>query len=227
MRAQRRHGFRALHFAGRHAVRPERNAGMIDAGTQHARQFQRPGVDVHDVTAGMHDADRPRRRDPVEILPRHAPVVEVDGIERPSRQRLLRIGQRGIGLAQTSNDFLDRLHAGPDHTVGIGAIEVSAIDEPPLHALGHMAVALHQTRHQDLVRKASIELVFAPSGQFVEAAGAEDRAVAHRDMGRERPARIHRDDFAGLVDGGHGINPRQATKVVPAPSTVKRPARRQ
>ena len=95
MRTQWCHGIRPLDLPCGQAVAAQGDAGMIDPGAQHARQFQRPGVDIHDMTTGMHDADRARGCHTIEILSRHPTVVEVDGIERPACQRLLRVGQSG------------------------------------------------------------------------------------------------------------------------------------
>ena len=141
---------------------------------QHAREFQRLRIDVEDMPARVHHPDRPFRRNPVEVLPRDAPVAVIDRIERPAGERLRRIIERGIRLRQPRNDLIDRLRALPGFAIGIGAVEVAAIREAPLHALGNMAVPFDETRHQDLVRELRIERVLAPAFEFGERAGAEN-----------------------------------------------------
>ncbi len=66
-----------------------------------------------------------------------------------------------------------------------------------------MAVAFDEPGHQHLVGEAAIEPMLAPAGELRQAAGADDKTVAHGDMGRQRPRRIHGEDLAGLVDRDH------------------------
>src|SRR5262249_25031470 len=158
--------------------------------TQHPGKLERAGVDVHDVATGMHDADRTVRRDAVEIVSRHAAVVEVDRVERPPGERLLGIGELCGGLGQTRDDRIDRFESAPGLAVRISAIEKAAVYEAPLHALADMAVSFNQARHQDLVGKRRIKLMVAPSFELVERTDTEDASVSHGDMGRKRSARI-------------------------------------
>ena len=74
----------------------------------------------------------------------------------------------------------------------------------PAAALAAVAVALREARHDHLVGEPIIDGVRSPARELLEGAGAEDPAVADRDVARHGPAHVHGDDLAGGVDGEHG-----------------------
>ena len=151
----------------------------------------------------MHHPDRPFGRDAVEIGAAHAPRAEIDRVESPADDRLRRIGERLLGLAQAFDDRLDRGHARPDAAIRVHAVVIADVDVGPHRAFEQVAVALDQAGHQHLVGEARVEPVRAPAGEVVEAAGAEDAAVAYRDVRRLGAGRVHREDALRAVDRDH------------------------
>jgi hypothetical protein len=78
-----------------------------------------------------------------------------------------------------------------------------------------VGVALDEAGRQHVVGEASLDPVRPPSGQFVQAARAEDAAAAHGDMGGGGAARIEGDDAARLENGRlvHGPAPATAARI--------------
>ena len=191
--------------------RPEELAGRISVcvrdKTLHVRvagdagPAQHLGVHVHDVPALVHHHHRTGRRHPVEVGGHHAPPVEEDGVEAPAHRRPIRVGNPGFRRAEPLHDVVDALEPLVDDTVRRGPIEEAEIGVFPRRAFPGVAVPLDESRHDDLVGEAVIELVVAPSREFLERAGAEHAAVAHRDVGRLGAAGVHGEDLARAVDG--------------------------
>ena len=196
MRGDRTLRFRSLHLAGRQAVSAQRHAGMIDARPKHPGHLQRFGIDVEDVEACMHHADRAVFRNAVEVLARHALVVEIDGIEPPSGQRRRGAGERLLLLGKARNHCIERAQTLPILSVRPDAIEPAAIDVAPYGALEGVAVGFDEAGHEDEACEALVDRVRPPALQFVERSRAENAAVAHGDMARCRPRGIHGDDLA-------------------------------
>ena len=174
------------------------------AGAQKTRQLERQRVGIGDVATGVRQRDRALRAHAVEVMPVAASLAEIDRVKAPADQRLGRTAQMRLGLAQPLDHRVDRAGARPDAAIRIAAIMKAAIDIAPVDALGDMAVAFDETRQDHLVAEALIEIEAAPSLEFIECAGAQDAAIAHRDMGGVGAGRIHGDDAAGGVDDRHG-----------------------
>ena len=174
------------------------------AGAQKTGQIERQGVGIGDVAAGMGHRDRALCADAIEVVPVATAFAEIDRVEAPADQRLGRAAQMRLGLAQPLDHRLDRAGARPDATIRVAAIVKAAIDIAPVDALAEMAVAFDKARQDHLVAEALIEIEAAPTPEFIKGAGAQDAAIAHRDMGGVGAGRIHGDDAAGGVDDGHG-----------------------
>ena len=161
-------------------------------------------VRVDDVPALMHDEDRARGGDAVEIPGVHPASVEEQRVETPRQQRLVGVGQRALGLLHPADDLVDGRKPGVDHAVGRHPIVEADVDLVPSAAFATVAVAFDQAGHDDLVREAVVDLVRSPARELFERSGAEDPAVANRDVARNGTADVHGDDLAGGVDGEHG-----------------------
>ena len=74
------------------------------------------------------------------------------------------------------------------HPVGVGPVVEADVGFVPPAPLAAVAVALHEARQDDLVREAVVDLVRSPARELLEGAGAEDPAVADRDVARLRTA---------------------------------------
>ena len=180
---------------------------MVDPGLQHAGEFQRPAVDVEDMAGGVQHPDGALGRDLVQIVPVDAPAAIVDRVQRPAGERRGRRLDPVGGLAQPRHDFVDRFEAGPDRAFRVHPVEIAAIDIGPERAFHRVAVALHQAGHQHLVGEPLVQRIGAPPRKLVQRAGADNAAVAHRDMACVRPGGIHGDDLARGIDDGHALGP--------------------
>ena len=192
LKLARRLALRVLHHP--HDVRVP-----ADAGPAHEL-----AVRIDDVAALVEDEDRAGRRHPVEVGGDHPPPTEEEGVEPPGEQRLVGVGERPLRLLEPSDHLVDGLEPGVHHPVGIRPVVEADVGLVPAGPLAAVAVAFHQARQDDLVREAIVDLVRAPARELLDGPGAEDPAVAHRDVARLRPANVHGDDLAGGIDGDHG-----------------------
>lgn len=90
------------------------------------------------------------------------------------------------------------------HPVRRHAVMESDVSLVPAAAFAAVAMSFHQARNDDFVRETIIDFVRAPPSELIERSGAENPAVADRDMADFGPANVHGDDPAGGVDGEHG-----------------------
>ncbi|MNE45346.1 hypothetical protein D3C80_1396260 [compost metagenome] len=146
----------------------------------------------------MQHHHRARGRDLVQLLHRHARGAEVDGVEPPGKQRLVGVGELGLGFAQARDQGFEALQAGPQAAVRAAPVVIAGVDEIPHAAFEQVGVAFDQPGHQHLVGKAGVERGRAPALQLLGAAHAEDAAFAHGHMGRFGLHGVHGDDFPGL-----------------------------
>ena len=93
----------ALQLAGRGAVRQLRHA-VDGRGGVEARHLQKQAVDVGDVQAGVVDHHRPGCGDPVEVVPGQARAAEMQRVEAPAVEQLVRVGDGPGGLRKPGHD---------------------------------------------------------------------------------------------------------------------------
>lgn len=188
-----------LQFAGRGAVRQLRHA-VDGGGFIEARHLQEQAVDVGDVQAGVVDHHRPGGRDPVEVVPGQARAAEMQRIEAPAVEQLVRIGDGPVRLREPVHDGADVVqarHAAPVRAAAVAGADIGLAPEGALH---HVGVPLDEAGEDDLVGEAAVrnrvepvELGLRPDHQHAP--------VLHGDMRRVRPRRVHRDDPPGLEEG--------------------------
>ena len=197
--AGQHHPRRLVQLAVGQAVAAAGHAGaggvLVDAAPLHQRR-----VDGGQVAAGMQYQRGPVAGDRVEMT-RHQPFAgEIDGVEAPCQQRLRVVGQIGGGLAEPFEHVVDGGAARPQPPLRVAPVEVADVGGVPQPARHHMAVRLHEPRHQHVLREAPVHPVIAPRRQLVDAAHAQNPAARHRDRLAERKRRIDRDDPPRRVD---------------------------
>ena len=140
---------------------------MIDAGAQHARQFQRRAVDVHDVAAGVHacrsgaSSRRGRGRRVSCAGCRSRSDRGPSPISGCGRRR--RAALACVRRATTSSIvWRPRQTCRPDRRGRNSRNRQSARYAPS----AAVAVAFDQPRHQHLVGEARVELMLAPAGEL-------------------------------------------------------------
>ena len=201
----------AARYAIASSAGPWKLAGRIPRGVpdeplhvgvaRDAGAAQQLGVHIDHVAALVHQEHRAGRRHPVQVRRDHAAAAEEDGIEPPTHRRLVRVGETALGSPKSVHDLVDALESTVDDAVRRGPIEVAEIGVLPRAAFPGVAVPLDEARNDHLVGESVVDLVCPPSGQVVQRAGAQNPAVANRDVGRLRAAAVHREDLARCVDG--------------------------
>ena len=168
-----------------------------------------------------------RGRDAVEILARHAAVVEIDRIERPAGQRLLSDRAAGVGLRQAGDDLLDRLCARArsfrrDRCDRNSRNRQSATSRLRRHGCGlRRAPASAPCRRKLRSSRCSPQPVSSSSEPAPTM--RPSRTATWVASGR---ARIHGQDFAGFVDRDHCLFLFPEARVKQATAPIAPPAAR-
>ena len=177
---------------------------MVDPRLEQARNLQRLGVHVQDMTRSMQHPYGSGRRHLVEIMPRNSLVIHVNRVQTPTRQRRIRIGHLCFSLFQPLDDTIDGFQPGPCLAIRVTPVEPPDIGVAPQCTFHRVCVSLDKTRHQNLVRETVVQRVGAPRFQIRKRPRAQNPSIAHSDMCHFGLVRVHRQDFLGNVNCGLG-----------------------
>ena len=124
------------------------------------------GVDRRQVAAGMIQIDRSGSAGPIEMVAVESFAVEVQRVDTPGDEHVgfsrARGSHLGIDLGDPSDDLIDILAALPQPAIGCPAVKEPDVGVLP-HTTRHcVAMALHETGHDDLVREHVVHGVFTP-----------------------------------------------------------------
>ena len=122
----------------------------------------------------------------VEMCHRHPAAIEIDRVQPPGKKRCFGIRQACLSLFQPGQHGIETLNALPSVSVRVPAVlkpDICVVPDPTFHGMG---MSLDKAGCQDMAGKIVIQVIGAPAGHVIEAAGCQNTAITHGDMGRAR-----------------------------------------